>query len=774
MKQPQSSLPLFMDDPNWAAFLPEVVADGPRCALPAHEDCSPLDTEATARHLERGGTLGSMPGYELRPGQLDVLRAIVRAFNGREHLMIEAGTGVGKSLAYLVPAVQWSFVNETPVVISTATRNLQSQLIDCDLPRAAKSLGDDAAGFRAAVLKGRMNYLCLRALDEFMQAGYYSLTEDEKADMLRLVDWLHRTQDGDLDDLGAETLRPKICCADEDCHGRSCRYHAKCFIQKARVRALKAHVVIANHALVLAEATSAAGGLLPAYGRLVFDEAHNLEDIATDFFSSELSKPALMHLMGKLSRTTRAYRGTGRPRGVLGNIDRQLKKGAFREEKTAMAVRELVSRARVQSKLAVGAYDRLSEIFDRLFRPAPRQTVVRYRCMPQRQYSLEGLFADYPPHQWDEAELRQAADGFEDALARLQGILGRLAEELVAAAADEQSSLVDLAAQVKALSGSFTQFILEAKFVLAGTDPSHVYWVERCPGTSGTRTSPYVRLVAAPLSIAQQMKRCFYDAKDSVVLCSATLRTGDRFDYMARKLGVSLVEDGRVRSLVASSPFNYLRQALVLVPGGLPDPASQTAAYVARTAAFLVALFRTTKGRALVLFTAYEMMKDVAERTREPFEDAGIRLCVQGEGLSREAMTQMLRTAGERPVVLFGAQSFWEGVDVPGDALSCVVLARLPFPQMGEPIVEARCEKIVEAGGSQFRDYMLPEAVIRFRQGFGRLVRTKSDHGVVVITDPRIVTRNYGAVLRKSIPASVHAVATPEEALRRVGDFLRE
>ena len=765
---------MFMDDPNWAAFIPDMASGGVKCSLPAHEDCSPLDVDATAHHLEKGGTLGTMPGYEVRPGQLDVLRAITRCFNDREHLMIEAGTGVGKSLAYLVPSVQWSFINDTPVVISTATRNLQSQLVNFDLPRAAQTLGADAAKFRATVLKGRTNYLCLRALEEFMQAGYFALTEDEKTEMLCLVEWLHRTTDGDLDDLGAETLRPKISCPGEDCHGRSCRYYAKCFVQKARARALRAHVVVANHALVLAEATSAAGGLLPAYGRLVFDEAHNLEDIATDFFSSELSRPAVMQLMGKLSRTTRSRRGVGKTRGVLGSIERQLKKGAFRDAKTAEAIRELVSRALVQSKLAIGAYDKLADVFERLLRPASRQTVLRYRCCPQRQYSLEGLFADYRSDQWDEEILQSAANKFEESLALLQGILGRLATELVAAAADELSFLAELAAQVKSLSASFTEFILESKFVLAGSDPDHVYWVERCPGKPKAKLPSYVRLVAAPLSIAPQMKRYFYDAKDTVVLCSATLRTGDKFDYMARKLGVSLIEEGHVRLLVAASPFNYLSQSLVLATSGLPDPSAQGTAYVDQMASFLVSLFQKTKGRGLVLFTAYEMMRDAAERSRQAFEDAGIQLLVQGDGLSREAMTQALRKAGDRSVVLFGAQSFWEGVDVPGAALSCVVMARLPFPQMGEPIVEARCEKITEEGGSQFRDFMLPEAIIRFRQGFGRLVRSKSDHGVVVVTDSRIVTKNYGAIFRKSIPASVHAVSSLEDTVRRTGDFLEE
>ena len=311
------------------------------------------------------------------------------------------------------------------------------------------------------------------------------------------------------------------------------------------------------------------------------------------------------------------------------------------------------------------------------------------------------------------------------------------------------------------------QIYLPREDIVAGTGKLMLY---ASSGNAKAKMPSFIRLTAAPLSVADEMKKCFYDTKDSVVLCSATLRTGDKFDYMARRLGISLVEPPRVKALVATSPFDYFRQALVLAPDCLPDPSAAPGEYAEKLAPFLLDLFRATDGRGLVLFTSYDMMRDVADRTREQLDSAGFRLLVQGEGESREAMAEALRTA-ERPTVLFGAQSFWEGVDVPGEALSCVVLARLPFPQVGEPIVEARGEKVAEEGGSAFRDYLLPEAIIRFRQGFGRLVRTKSDRGVVVVTDSRIVTKNYGALFRKAIPASVHAVTSLDELISRTSAF---
>ena len=270
----------------------------------------------------------------------------------------------------------------------------------------------------------------------------------------------------------------------------------------------------------------------------------------------------------------------------------------------------------------------------------------------------------------------------------------------------------------------------------------------------------------------------FYDVKDSVVLCSATLRVGNDFKYMARRLGCAggdaaagHGQDGaRFRFLTAASPFDYFRQALVLAPDCLPDPSSQPVPYAESLALLVRDLFSVTRGRALVLFTSYEMMNAVAAHAHELLANVGIRLLVQGEGLSRESLTRHLKE--DENTVVFGAQSFWEGVDVPGEALSCVVLARLPFPQVGEPIVEARCDKIKENGGTAFRDFMLPEALIRFRQGFGRLVRTKRDRGVVVVADSRIVTKNYGALFRRAIPASVHGVATLDELLGRVAAFM--
>jgi ATP-dependent DNA helicase DinG len=569
--------------------------------------------------------------------------------------------------------------------------------------------------------------------------------------MPHFIDWLKSTPDGDLDQYEG-LQRSLLVCPGEECSGRHCPFYSRCFVYRARKKAAEADLIIVNHSLVLAEAAGGNAAILPAYGRLVLDEAHNLEDIATDALSSEFSMPELTRLLNRLIRRGKGRHG--RAGGILASVERQLAKGVLAGTDIGEHVRRLLTDATSLVVRIVDAADEILELAEREVLADHTRDIVRYKG----------------PIDVKNAHLR-----FDDAVAQMVTLLHDLGDTLEnSAAPGELNFCADLATQVGGIAESFVAFANEVDFVLKGADDAHVCWAERMRLEKRRR---YVRLVAAPLSVADALRKMLYDLKDSVVLSSATLRVGNDFKYMCRRLGFCDAAnvppaESRFRCLTATSPFDYFRQCLVLAPDCLPDPSADSAGYSAALAALLKDLFSATNGRALVLFTSYEMMKAVADNAAISLAEAGIRLLVQGEGLSRESMTQALKA--DSNIVLFGAQSFWEGVDVAGEALSCVVIARLPFAQVGDPIVEARGERVEREGGSSFRDYTLPEAVIRFRQGFGRLIRTKRDRGVVVVTDPRLVTKNYGAVFRKSIPASVHTVASQDELLSRTSDFFAE
>ena len=789
---------LFMDNPDWDMFIKPFDANKSLRSLPSHEDCSPIDVETTASHLLPSGTLGrGIKDYEVRTGQLDALRSVAHAFNNRQHLMIEAGTGVGKSLAYLIPSVQWSYLNDTPVVISTATKNLQDQLIRLDIPRAVSTISEeerDENPFKVSILKGRANYLCLRELDEMNHDGIYSLSNTQKDEFSVLVDWLYKTKTGDLDEFETEvaknisseakvTLRPLLSCPSEECIGRRCKFYDKCFVNKARTEAKNANLIITNHSLVLTEANASTSDLLPAYGRLVFDEAHNVPDIATDIFTFRFSRATLLELVGKVERKSKR-RGGNLTKGVLASIKRQLDKGALDKSKKAPVILELITKIRIAVGFLVSSGEILLGKCEAMFTPSSNGEVVRFRTIPEknsdssyniRQHSFNGAFTSYLNHELDEAELQKALLDFESFLARTVDAMLLLREKMMEADEDHIIPLFgEINTQLLSISELLKSYLLNLKFLIAASDPSYVFWIERewANQQNKRKKDTYeIVLQAAPLFVAEQMNSICYSIKDSVVMCSATLRVGDKFNYLAHRLGMDLVETERIKCLVASSPFDYTRQALVLFSSFLPKPDNNE--YVAGLGNLISSLSKVTKGRMLVLFTSYEMMYSTADAVQAEMDKQGISLFVQGQSLSREGMVSLLKDAlQEHPVVLFGAQSFWEGVDIPGDALSCVVIARVPFPQIKEPINEARMEAVKAEGKSDFKDYLIPESLVRFRQGIGRLIRKKTDRGIIVLADSRPATTNYGAIFRNAVPCPVHVMTNQDELISRADEFL--
>ncbi len=707
MRREASDPARFMEDPAWATAIPVRPAAAPPLKLVAHEDCVRLDLDVVQGHLRAGGTLGRLARYEERPGQIAMAGAVARAFNEREHLMIEAGTGVGKSLAYLIPSILWAWTNKTPVIVSTATHNLQSQLMSSDLPRACAVLGDDAAKIKVSLLKGRLNYVCLKSVDAFFSSGFWTLTPAEQEAMPAFIDWLLTTETGDLEGVDVAD-RSRFARSREECLGKKCPFFRQCFVYKARQRAAESHIVITNHALVLAEAVSSGGGILPGSGFLVLDEAHHLEDIATEQLTEEFSLPLLERLLKRIAEAESSLRP------------------------------------------ALEGVRRTAKVFLRFLGSLLPRDADHVRFDDARFY-------------WDDREKLSRLQGdFETSLLAVVKSLHKRADAL-----EEGEARTRLAA----LADDAIELLNVTAFVVKGENDAFVYGIER---VALANARPFIRLFAAPLSVARALHEFVFTKKDSVILSSATLRVGSSFAYMASRVGFGLDDEAaRSRSLTADSPFDYNSQVMACALSSFHDPAVDGDGYVADLATLLVELLPVTRGRALVLFTSYEMMNKVASRVRGALEAQGIRLLVQGERASRERMTAALRDGGQA-TVLFGAQSFWEGVDVAGAALSCVVLTRLPFAQKGDPLVEARCEAMTRQGRNAFHEYTLPEAVIRFRQGFGRLIRAKSDRGVVVMTDPRLMTKNYGALFRRSLPATVHDLSSTEDVCASVRQFFSD
>jgi Rad3-related DNA helicase len=752
---------------GWIQRLPSSAGPGAagRRPLLAVADCSAVDAAAAARELSAGGGLARLvPGYEPRQGQLDMVRAVTEAFNSGRHLVVEAGTGIGKSLAYLLPAALWARLNDVPVVVSTNTRNLQTQLIEKDLPLVERLLSASGGKrpLRTALIKGRSNYLCLRRLRFLLENGADGIERPRRRQFARLLCWAAQTASGDLDELagGSEVEAPFLSqfgSLGEECAGRACRHARRCFLQRARERSLQADVIVANHALVFAE-MSTPGVALPPHNQIVFDEAHNIEEAATRHYSIEISPGRLALLLRRLA----AGRGR-RPTGVLEVLRRRLDQGVLAGD---AARRRHWHEALEAAREGVAAVHHAGRQLFAAFRDLlPADGSARRFGMQAAAPSGTAVPSGADAALWEEA--RQRASELRGCAQTAAACLTKLAEILRGELSGQLPLLADETADLDGAAQFLAAFGLDLDFVLAGADAAHVCWLQR----ARTR-EPLGEAWAAPLEIGPLLAAGLYGAKASVVFCSATLRVGTSFDFLAGRLGIDRLPAERVSFCVAPSPFDYPRQCVVFVPSYLPEPGDPDRSFVTELSAALAGVTAATRGRSLVLFTSIETMETCARTVAGRLEAAGLRLLVQGQSGSRDQITRLFRQGGG--CVLFGVHSFWEGVDVVGDALICLVMARLPFAAVADPVFEARCERIERSGGRPFTAFVLPHAVIRFRQGFGRLIRHREDRGVVVVADTRILARQYGAWFQRSLPCRIAACETPQALLEAVSAFLRD
>jgi ATP-dependent DNA helicase DinG len=593
-----------------------------------------------------GGRLAAtLPGFEPRAEQAALAQEVADAIERGEHLLAEAGTGTGKSLAYVIPAL----TSGQRVVVATATKALQEQLLTKDIPAAAAALGRDV---RVAVLKGRQNYLCRRSLHT-LDAPLFRSTGDS-VEFERLQDWVESTETGDRAELAFEpsaTLWSEIAVGPDRCAGRRCPFVSTCFSELARERAGDAELVIANHALYFADLVvrgrSDGSGVLPDHDVVVLDEAHRLEEAAAGWFGGRVSLAVVRQLLRDVERALRET-GSPPPTRALAQIDRGT-------ERLLGGLDPGRGRRRLTATEVEAALEPASELGEALVQLAG---------------SLKGAGED------------------EDGLARRA--LG-IVEHLDAC--------------------------------LAVTGENSVSWAEQGA------------LAWAPVDVSDLMRERLWELPLTAILLSATLEAR----FLRRRLGID-----EAREVALASPFDFREQALVYVPRHFPEPRSS--GYYERLADEVVSLCRLSEGRALVLTSSYRALDELWERAAPRISYPAMR---QGEA-PRERLLERFRE--EVDSVLFATSTFWQGVDVQGESLSLLVIDKLPFSAPGDPLVEARCERIAEAGGDWFAEYALPSAVLQLRQGFGRLIRGHGDRGVVAILDPRLHTRAYGRRFLESLP----------------------
>jgi len=637
-----------------------------------------------------------LDGFEERTQQRELARAIELTMRDGGALVAEAGTGVGKSLAYLVPALSRALSGER-VVVSTHTLPLQDQLVRKDLPALQAAL---ATRVPVTVLKGRTNYLCPRRWQQFRGS---TETREEARLALKTLIWRLETTSGDrseLNLLGAESdLWPRISADDETCDARRClRVAGGCYLQRAREDAAKSGIVVTNHALLLQDARRR-GALLPAAEHLVVDEAHRLEEVATDAFGITFDERVVRRALDRVSHAPAVTAG-------------------LRDERATEA-------ERLRQDVAT-AHARAGEVF------AALGAVLDPRALEDRLRVTPGLRAS--DDRWLPLEL--VAERFVDAIAAVataaERLLARTTDE------DERAELESATAELSYLRSAVTRGVHSPR-------QTDIVWLER-------RQDGDVALRVAPSHLGEAIRRGLVEPRRSTVFTSATLAVAGSFAFATDRFGIADLADARA----FGSPFDYATQAILVVPNdgalpGDPDFADEAAATIGD-------IGRALEGRTLVLFTAHGSMRDVASRLG-PLEETGIAVLTQGIDGSRRALLE--RFAKGRAVLL-GTQSFWEGIDLPGEMLECVVIARLPFAVPDDPLVQGRSELYEDP----FREFHLPQAALRLRQGFGRLIRTRSDRGAVVLLDRRAMLRDYGAQLLASLPdARVRRVPSDEIAV---------
>ncbi|MDR1804001.1 MAG: ATP-dependent DNA helicase DinG [Treponema sp.] len=731
---------------------------------------SRLDPKAISASLEPGGAISRrLPSYEIRESQLELMRLIIRGFNDDALVAAEAGTGVGKSFAYLLPALSFAVANDERIVISTATITLQEQLYGKDIPLVTAGLGKK---IKTVLVKGRGNYLCRRRLDDALRESY--LFDEEKGHLEDIARWAETSATGSVSDLSflpVEGLWSRVCSEADTCMSMRCPERERCFVMLLRRDASDARVLVVNHHLLFADLAARHEGagysgavVLPPYSRVIIDEAHKTEESATSFFSQEFSRLGIYRQLGRLYRKRR-----GSKSGLLLRLISMLPGKAEKAEDQD----QIDDRIEEAIETIRNAVDNLDETALAL---CAGEGV--FRLTPQKEGIVkDGLLPEF-------AALRKTLNS-------LAGLVRNLLEEVPEESGDD-SAVWEVRAVLRRLDtvGSVCTCFIE---YMEKSD--EVMWMEkRARGEprsgqtsvegSGSRREirgeirgqiagdlPWVVFNVTPIDIAPSLKEALFEPSKTVVCVSATLTTGTSaegsFDYWKNGCGLNLLGEREVLTGIFPSPFPFQSRVLLAAPSDAPLPADEEYGVFVDTA--VAALTEAAGGSALVLFTSYRALKSAYEAAQPVLQKQGIRLLRQGDDDRNRLLQSFLNDENS---VLFATDSFWEGVDAPGDTLRLVILCRLPFRSPNDPVFEARRDALKSRGGNAFMDLSLPEAVMKLKQGFGRLMRRSSDHGVVVVLDGRLLRKSYGGIFLASLPETKTCFGSLDTILRSMENFL--
>jgi len=729
----------------------------------AEKDTQKIDLEKIAGLLGTDGVIAEkLPDYEDRPEQLRMAFVVADAFNKGQIAVVEAGTGTGKSLAYLVPALLWARTNHERVVISTRTINLQEQLIRKDLPFLQRATEIE---FHAVLVKGRSNYFCRRRGETAgRELGLFDQQQVEE--LQQIIQWAEATKDGSKEDLSfipSYQAWEEVRCEADQCARVRCQHYSRCFFHKARRRAARADILVVNHSLLLSDLALrletdnySATAVLPPFERVILDEAHHLEDVATSHFSSQLTRFTFSRVLNRLRHPRKLNQGL-LPR-LLDQLSQKLPDSMDELYRTLHGeIESLLTKRQQLFDLALDELQSIAEeLPESLGKKVSAKFELKHRILPD--------FMQTPVWQQLCERVERLRIGSSELSQGIAGLL-RATEALPDTVAEKvNSSLVDLrgiGGRLEGIAADLASFQAVAK--------NSCVWVEIREGRIGRKTGLITNLCQAPLEVAESLNQALYQRFRSLVMTSATLTVAGAFGYFHSRVGLDRVEPNRLLELSLDSPFDYQQQALVAIPTDLPEPGKPGFSEAVRDAVEKALL--CSQGRSFVLFTSYALLRQVHDELAPVLEAQRLRCLRQGQ----ENRHQLLkRFAEDESSILFGTDSFWEGVDVPGRSLEQVIIARLPFRVPTEPVLEARAQAIEQRGGDSFMEYTVPQAVIRFKQGFGRLIRHRNDRGVVMILDTRVVKRGYGRMFLRSLPPARVVRGSSDEVFTEVGRFFIE